>query len=142
EYFDISFFRIYLPQEIIAHFNELRIPDFEILGVEALHKRQTALIPLLEELRINFDPGHEEAINAAIHAFLQQQEFLFTKTKDRKTKTYNLSDIIQTISTEEGMIHIIKKLESPSLYSILEAILQLPRAMLYQFDIVRLRLLS
>lgn len=142
EYFDISFFQVYLPQEIIAHFNELRIPDFDILGVETLHKRQTAYIPVLEELKITFDPVYQEAIRDAIHAFLQQPEFIFTKTKDRGTKTYDLSQIIQTITVDEGAIHIIKKLESPSLYSILEAILLLPRAVLYQFNITRVRLES
>lgn len=142
EYFDISFFIKYLPDEIIAQFNELRIPDFEILGVETLHKRQTASIPILEELRITYDQAYQEAIRKAIHGFLQQAEFIFTKTKDRKTKTYDLSQIIQTITVDENAIHIIKKLESPSLYSILEAILLLPRAVLYQFEIVRVRLES
>ncbi|HNX38048.1 MAG TPA: TIGR03960 family B12-binding radical SAM protein [Candidatus Cloacimonadota bacterium] len=139
EYFDVSYLRTYNPDEILKSFRNLNIPDFEPLRVEVFTKRGMS-IPSQEELVIHYDIALETGITQAVRIFSDSSECLYTKTKDNKVKTYDLKDIIQTIEhTGEGELSLIKKLESPSLYSVLEEVLRLDRKDLYSSEIRRTR---
>lgn len=140
EYFDVSYLRLYNPEEILERFKDLNIPDFVLLRVDKLTKAEMT-IPVFEELSIDFSPGFLAIIQAKIKAFNALDELIFTKVKDGKVKEYDLRDIIQTIElTTDNSLRIIKKLQSPSLFSILKELLGLGLAELYTFKIARKRL--
>jgi radical SAM-linked protein len=137
EYFDVSYFEPYAPQIIADKFAETNIPDFQIIRVEKTGNK--AMLPAAEELKVQINPLFADQVAQAIAQFRSQDEHLYTKKTEKREKTYDLSRIITEISLEGNEIRIIKDLQSPSLYGILESILGLSRKTLYSFEISRLR---
>ncbi|HOH46340.1 MAG TPA: TIGR03960 family B12-binding radical SAM protein [Candidatus Cloacimonadota bacterium] len=140
EYFDLSFFKPYNEDMVEHHFVALSIPGFEVFEVRKLSKRHGSEQPQLEVLNISFPSQYQEQIEQAARDFMRSREFIYTKQKGSTSKIYNLREIVQSMEMGEGSLELVKSLESPSLYSILEAILGLSRDLLYTFEIKRLSL--
>ena len=140
EYFDISFFRPYNEDMVEHHFVALSIPGFEVFEVRKLSKRHGSGQPQVEVLNLNYPPVYQAQIEEAVRNFMQSREFIYTKQKGSTTKIYNIREIIQSMELGDGSLELVKSLESPSLYSILEAVLGLSRDLLYTFEIKRISL--
>ncbi|MEF3694132.1 MAG: TIGR03960 family B12-binding radical SAM protein [Candidatus Cloacimonadota bacterium] len=140
EYFDLSFLKPYNEDMVEHHFAALSIPGFEVFEVRKLSKRHGSDQPQIEVLNLSFTPEYQVQIEEAVRNFMQSREFIYTKQKGSTTKIYNLREIIQSIELGDGSLELVKSLESPSLYSILETVLGLSRELLYTFEIKRISL--
>ena len=65
---------------------------------------------------------------------------IYTKTTERRSKSYDLKEIVLALEQQGNTLIIRKKLESPSLYDVLEAVLGIAKQELYRARIVRQKL--
>jgi radical SAM-linked protein len=140
EYFDISFRSSFSPEEIVAAFGEFGIPDFSVY--EALPAALSSGIPSYEIIQIDVSslPGLD--IDRLILEFFQRSEFIFTKIKKDKVKTYDLRKIIEELSFDGSKLMIRKSLQSPALYDVLEQLLHISRDRLYNLEASRISLFT
>lgn len=135
EYFDISFYEELSPQAILQEFRHSRIPDFELTACEKIDKR--APLPSQEKLLLQLP---EELLSQAaqrLEEFAQAKEFSYLKQTEKRRKLYDLKQIVISLQLDKQTLFIEKKLESPSLYDLLSAILALDKETLYHCRAVR-----
>ncbi len=140
EFFDISFRNSISPKQIIAAFDLFGIPDFHVY--EAIPAALCSDIPSHELIRIDVSSLPDLDIDTLIQEFFQMREFIFTKTKKDKVKTYDLRMIIDELTYDGTFFMIRKSLQSPALYDILEKLLQVDREKLYNLQASRVSLIS
>ena len=135
EYFDISFYEELTPQDILQEFLHSQIPDFKLTACERIDKH--APLPSQEKLLL-FLP--DELLSHAaqrLEEFALVEEFSFLKQTEKRSKRYDLKQIVISLQLQDQQLSIDKKLESPSLYDLLSAILDLDKATLYHCRAVR-----
>lgn len=135
EFFDISFYRAYAPQDILNALSQTKIPDFNLTRCEVISGK--ASLPELELLTVGIAPELREQIQAKLLAFKDMDSFSYTKSTETRTKTYDLKRIIISIELQDNELQLVKKLESPSLYDVLSAILELDKELLYSLSVRR-----
>lgn len=140
EFFDISFHQLYDPRIIMQELGKTRIPDFTITACDLLGVK--AGIPDTETLEIEYPEALTAHIEAALLSFHRSAQLIYTKTVQSRSKTYDLKQIILQAEITGARVVIIKKLESPSLYDILAAILNLDKTVLYTMNICRTAIAS
>ncbi len=135
EFFDISFYRAYDPPEILAALRQTQIPDFHLIRCEVSMGK--AMLPELERLALGIKPELAEHIAAKILSFKAKESFSYTKSTETRTKTYDLKGIVSYLELQDNDLILVKKLESPSLYDLLSAILELGKEVLYTLPVRR-----
>ncbi|MCB5255058.1 MAG: TIGR03960 family B12-binding radical SAM protein [Candidatus Cloacimonadaceae bacterium] len=135
EYFDISFYEKLSPQTILQEFRQTKIPDFEITACEAVSKG----VPRPNREKLLFELPEELLSQAAqrIEDFAKAEEFSYLKQTEKRRKLYDLKQIVIFLQLEGRLLFIEKKLESPSLYDLLSAILDLDKESLYRCRALR-----
>jgi radical SAM family uncharacterized protein/radical SAM-linked protein len=135
EYFDVSFYQSYTPEEILSALGQTRIPDFNLIGCERIAGK--AILPEMELLSVGIKPEFAAQFNARIMAFRAKDNFSYTKSTETRSKTYDLKRIISSIDMQDNELKLVKKLESPSLYDVLGAILEVDKELLYTLPVRR-----
>lgn len=138
EYFDISFYEEFSADAILSEFNKTQIPDFVLTDCVRIGK--DAMIPNEESLEIHLQSDILEGIVEKLEHFAAADSFIYVKETEKRRKSYELKDIIQELSLAGNVLQIRKKLESPSLYDVLEAVLRVNKRELYRARIVRQKL--
>lgn len=136
EFFDISFLVQYSPQEIIAAFQKTQIPDFVLLSCEALLKK--GALPLTERISIDIPAARLEEAKSLVARFFTLETLPYTKSTETRNKTYDLRQLILDMELMDSKLIITKRLESPSLYGMLEAITTWDKKLLYTMPVSRL----
>lgn len=135
EYFDISFYQAYSPAQILAALSHTKIPDFNLSRCESIAGK--ASLPSEESLSVLLEPGLSEQLIPLISDFYAKKEFGYTKSTETRSKTYDLKKIISNLEIVDNELLIVKSLESPSLYDVLSAILNIDKQTLYSLSIRR-----
>jgi len=135
EFFDISFYQPYLPQQILQEFSKTKIPDFNLLKCEVLNGK--ANIPVNELVIVVFKWEDCKEVAEKIAEFKTQDSFIWTKNTATRHKSYDLKNIIQYLELHENELHIQKLLESPALYDVLAALLCWEKKSLYGLSVQR-----
>lgn len=136
EFFDIAFRAPYPPELIIAEFSRTMIPDFHLLGCEALPGKGS--IPVWEQVQIVLPDAWLPPVNQKIADFTARDSWIFTKTTATREKSYDLCYIIRSISLDNNKLLIDKRLESPALYDVLAALFAWDKHSLYALPVYRL----
>jgi radical SAM-linked protein len=135
EYFDLSFYQPYPVELILQEFNKTQIPDFTVTTVELL--RTKIIPPKYEVLGISFPDDLYKHIKDKIIFFNQSKIFTYTKGTPPKVKNYNLKEIIVSLKQNGNELILEKLLESPSVYDLLSALLNMEKTALFQQKIYR-----
>jgi len=135
EYFDISFYTSYSPAEICRELTRTRIPDFNILGCELLAPKTAP--PQKELIHVELGSEPPFAVEEKLQEFRKAARFDFSKTTPNRSKSYDLKAIIEALDWDGKRLEIVKKLESPSLYELLAALLGCEKAWLYSLNVRR-----
>lgn len=135
EYFDISFYTPYPLPVVRDTFKRSLIPDFDVTDCIALDAK--APIPVAEIVQITFNPEHSTGIKTALAEFETQEQKLYTKDTGKRCKTYDLKSIILKTEVVGETLLVSKKLESPALYDVLAALLEIPKADVFAMRVVR-----
>lgn len=135
EYFDISFYEELPPQAILQEFQRNPIPDFVITDCVSIAKR--APRPSQEKLLLELPTDLLPKAAQRLEEFAQTEEFSYLKETEKRRKLYDLKKIVISLKLEEQQLFIEKLLESPSLYDLLSAILDLDKETLYHCRAVR-----
>nr|HPI26478.1 hypothetical protein [Candidatus Cloacimonadota bacterium] len=91
-------------------------------------------------LEVQLPPDLAIGVNDRIAKFSAAQSMLYTKTTEKRSKSYDLKEIILALELQDNRLMIRKKLESPSLYDVLEAVLGIAKQELYRARILRISL--
>ena len=135
EYFDISFYEELKPEDILAEFRHTRIPDFKLYACEPISKK--AMIPTSESLTIELEDEMLGQVQDSLKDFAAKDSFVIEKKTEKRQKSYELKNIIHSISLDGSRLELQKSLASPSLYDVLSALLRLPKEDLYRCRIIR-----
>ncbi|MDD3525285.1 MAG: hypothetical protein PHQ41_11395, partial [Candidatus Cloacimonetes bacterium] len=73
-----------------------------------------------------------------IESFNTAKSLIYTKSTEKRSKTYNLKQIVFSMILQDNLLIIHKSLQSPSLYDVLAEILNIPKEELYHCHIERL----
>lgn len=138
EYFDISFYEEYSAERIMREFQKTQIPDFVL--TECVRIGKDALIPSVESLELALPEDLLNGIPERIAEFNARESRIYTKQTEKRCKSYELKDIILKMKLSGNNLRVEKKLESPSLYDVLEAVLDIPKSALYRATVVRISL--
>jgi radical SAM-linked protein len=138
EYFDISFYEEFSAERIMREFQLTQIPDFVLTDCVRIGK--DALIPSVESLEIELPEDMISGIPERIAEFNARESRIYTKQTEKRCKSYELKDIILKMQLSDNSLRVEKKLESPSLYDVLEAVLGVPKSALYRATVVRISL--
>ena len=138
EYFDISFYEEFSAEQILREFQLTQIPDFVLTDCVRIGK--DALIPSVESLEIELPEDMISGIPERIAEFNARESRIYTKQTEKRCKSYELKDIILKMQLSGNNLRVEKKLESPSLYDVLEAVLDIPKSALYRATVVRISL--
>lgn len=136
EYCDISFWSRPSSQEIAAAFNVRGIPELRYLNSEPLHGK--GRIPSGEVIIVDLAEELVESSQERLEEFFAKETHLFTKTTPKRSKTYDLRQIILSTQWQNKRLLIGKSLASPSLYDVLAELLMLDKTQLYKFSVTRL----
>ena len=136
EYFDLAFYQQYSPEEILREFQQTPILDFTVTAVQPLNKDEKQ--PTSEVISVFLADDLLSQVRTKIDFFAQSKTFSYTKSRPAKDKTYDLKKIILAMNLKGNELHIEKLLESPSLFDILAAILEMDKTILYQQHIYRI----
>lgn len=136
EFFDISFYRPFSGEEILREFGRTRIPDFLLVSCHELKGK--APIPESEELRVSLPESLARQVPQRIESFNTAKSLIYTKSTEKRSKTYNLKQIVFSMILQDNLLIIHKSLQSPSLYDVLAEILNIPKKELYHCHIERL----
>lgn len=113
-----------------------QIPGFRVFAIEALSRKPVQAKE--ESLIITMNEEAKARVISALTDFDQKDSLVFVKETPKRSKSYDLKDIvISWEATEEG-IKIRKSLQSPALYDVLEALTDFTREELYRFGIQRI----
>lgn len=137
EYFDISFYRPFSPDEILREFCRCSIPDFVLTACEEIPGK--AALPESEYLSIELNEALLIEKNPLLRAFAQAGSMLFTKCSEKRSKTYDLKQIILALELNGDSLMIHKSLQSPSLYDVLAEILKMDKRDLFRYRVIRRR---
>ena len=138
EYFDISFYEEFSAEQILREFQLTQIPDFVLTDCVRIGK--DALIPSVESLELALPEDLLNGIPERIAEFNARESRIYTKQTEKRCKSYELKDIILKMQLSGNNLRVEKKLESPSLYDVLEAVLDIPKSALYRATVVRISL--
>lgn len=136
EYCDISFWSRPSKEEIAAAFNVRGIPELRFLDSELIHGK--GRVPSGEVVIIDIPQELVATIQERLEEFLASESHLFTKTTPKRSKTYDLREIIVSTQWQNNRLLIGKSLASPSLYDVLAELLTLDKNQLYGFSVTRL----
>ncbi len=136
EYFDISFYRSYGLEEMERAMAQTQIPGFRVFRIDFLPQKAEQAKD--ESLIIKMG---EEAKSRAIEAlkrFDQKENLVFVKETEKRSKSYDLKEIVLSWKMlDEGLL-LKKSLQSPALYDVLEALIGFSREELYRYTIQRI----
>ena len=135
EYFDISFYCPFSPEDILREFCRSRIPEFIVTGCEVINGK--AALPSTEYVRIELDETLLKELNPQLQSFAKASSMIFTKSSETHSKTYDLKKILHSLELCPEGLRIHKSLQSPSLYDLLSAVLGLDKAQLFRYRVVR-----
>lgn len=135
EYFDISFYEELQPEAILQEFRQSRIPDFKITDCVRIDKRPP--LPSNEKLLLELPTDLVAHAAQRLEEFAVTEEFSYLKQTEKRSKRYDLKQIVISLQLQDQQLFIEKKLESPSLYDLLSAILDLDKETLYHCKAVR-----
>lgn len=135
EFFDISFYSQYSEEEILAELGRISTPKFSIISCQRLLKK--AAMPLSESLIIRFPAQYQSLISESFSAFENSESCVFTKTTDKKSKSYELKEIVLDWQLRPQEIELKKSLQSPSLYDVFAHLFSLSKEELFRFLITR-----
>jgi radical SAM-linked protein len=135
EYFDISFYEEFSAERILAEFQKTMIPDFILTDCVRIGK--DALIPSEESLEVHLPDLMSSEVSERIQQFAVTPSMIYTKTTEKRSKSYDLKEIIIALELQDKLLMIRKKLESPSLYDVLEAVLGIAKQELYRARVTR-----
>ncbi|MBP7334127.1 MAG: TIGR03960 family B12-binding radical SAM protein, partial [Candidatus Cloacimonas sp.] len=135
EYFDLSFYQPYPVELILQEFNKTKIPDFTVTNVE--HLKTKTIPPKFEVLGISFPEDLNKDIKDKIIFFNHSKIFTYTKGIPPKVKNYNLKEIIVSLKQNGNELILEKLLESPSVFDLLSALLNMEKTALFQQKIYR-----
>lgn len=135
EFFDISFYTQVEPDDIMREFSRTQIPDFALTACDAIHGK--AALPVSEYLSIRIPDRFLESIPERIQCFANAGSMIFTKSTEKRSKTYDLKQIVISMRLQDNQLNMHKTLQSPSLYDILPVVLQIPKTELFHCRIVR-----
>jgi radical SAM family uncharacterized protein/radical SAM-linked protein len=135
EYVDLSFYQAYTANEIMAGFSGGMIPEFQILGCEPLTAK--APIPWGERVGILIPERHRQLIVNSLAEFSALSSRMFTKSTEKRSKTYDLKQIVGKWHWNEDQLQIEKSLASPSLYDVLTVLLGMGAEDLYALRVSR-----
>ncbi|NLW19482.1 MAG: TIGR03960 family B12-binding radical SAM protein [Candidatus Cloacimonetes bacterium] len=136
EYCDISFWSRPSPQEIAAAFNVRGIPELRYLNSEPLHGK--GKVPSGEVIIVDLSEHLVEPSRRRLEEFFEKETHLFTKSTPKRSKSYDLRQIILSSQWQNNRLLIGKSLASPSLYDVLAELLMLDKTQLYAFSVTRL----
>jgi radical SAM family uncharacterized protein/radical SAM-linked protein len=135
EFFDLSFRAPYPPAIIMQEFNKAQIPDFKLLECGLISGKPS--IPSLETVRVIIPTDLIEVAQQKLAEFKEQKSFSFVKSTPTRSKSYDLSKIIQQIDLNDNHLVMQKLLESPAMYDILSALLSIDKKRLYRMPVMR-----
>lgn len=135
EYFDVSFFTPYPLSVVQDTFKRSLIPDFDVVNCVALEAK--AAPPNAELVRVEITTRRSEQVIAALDEFEKVSQKLFTKDTGKRSKTYDLKEIILKTEVIGNTLCLTKKLESPALYDVLAALLEIPKTDVFAMRVVR-----
>jgi radical SAM family uncharacterized protein/radical SAM-linked protein len=135
EFFDISFYTAISEESILSEFSRTCIPDFALTSCDAIHGK--AALSTTEYLSINLPRHYLAEIPDKIQAFAQAGSLIYTKSTEKRSKTYDLKQIVLSMRLIDDQLQLHKSLQSPSLYDVLPQILQIPKHELFHCRIVR-----
>ncbi|HOA30271.1 MAG TPA: TIGR03936 family radical SAM-associated protein, partial [Candidatus Cloacimonadota bacterium] len=92
EYFDISFYEEYGAERILAEFQKTQIPDFVLTHCVRIGK--DALIPSEESLEVHLPDLMSSEVSERIQQFAVTPSMIYTKTTEKRSKSYDLKEII------------------------------------------------
>jgi radical SAM family uncharacterized protein/radical SAM-linked protein len=135
EYLDVSYQTRHESAEIVDTLNRSAVPGFRVLEAEPLSGKPAQ--PAGEWISLDVPDEYRTRLDASLEAFSGEEQHIFTKTTETRTKSYDLKEIILSIRWEEGRLLIHKSLASPALYDVLAEFLGLPKPTLYSFKVCR-----
>jgi len=135
-FFDVSYYRSYSSEEILAAFSQKSIPGFQVHRVEKLSGQ--APVPVGERIGIKIPAGEQAYLKQRLEQFRTAETWPFTKTTPSRSKDYDLKRIVQALQLEPELLILDKSLASPSLYDVLGELLNWDKARLYKLDFERL----
>lgn len=137
EYFDISFYKAYEIGKIEQAMKRASIPGFKVFSCELLSKKPRQATE--ESFIIKMGSEAKKRAIAGLISFDQRHSLVFVKETPKRSKSYDLKDIIISHSETEDGILLHKSLQSPALYDVLEVLLGFSRTELYRFVIQRIK---
>ncbi|MDD4223422.1 MAG: TIGR03960 family B12-binding radical SAM protein [Candidatus Cloacimonetes bacterium] len=135
EYCDLSFYQRYEHSQIAAAFSQRTIPNFRLLGSEALFSKGKA--PTGEIVGITIPEEMQTPVQSRLADFWASAEHVFTKSTPKRSKSYDLRQIILSTNWDEHQLLIGKSLASPALYDVLAELLDLAKTELYALPVTR-----
>lgn len=135
EYFDLSFYAQH-PEELITQsFAINKIPGFRINRVQLLEAKPS---PTVQEIYHYHLPIELQAqASTLIDIFALADSWQMEKSTAKRSKSYELKDIIQELSLKDKVLQIQKKLEGPSIWDILAELLKCEKEELFGGGLIR-----
>jgi len=138
EYLDFYTAQNYATEELETAFKPLFTGGLELKSIMALTEPEKEKPPVTDVLRIIVPTHLEKEIKLRIKSFENQETFTFVKLKKDAEKTYDLKQVIISISLQEDTLHISKLLQSPNVYDMLSVLFEISKDELYEWQIYRM----
>ncbi|MFO7659686.1 MAG: hypothetical protein R6V77_02130, partial [Candidatus Cloacimonadaceae bacterium] len=111
----------------------------ELKSILPLSSAEKDSQPSTDSLLIKVPADLISKVEQKVRQFELQDTMPFVKVKKDTAKSYDLKQVIISISLQEDALHIVKLLQSPNVYDLLSALFEVGKDDLYEWQISRMR---
>ncbi len=137
EYFDFHTCQSYSPEEVESAFKPLFTGGLELLSILPLPSEDKDRQPNMDYLLIKVPIELLKTVGQKIRQFEQQDSITFVKQKKDSDKSYDLKQVIVSISLQGDELRLTKLLQSPNVYDLLSYLFEVEKDDLYEWEIAR-----
>ncbi len=140
EYFDFELHAYVSTEKIIREFSRIRIKGFKPTECQNIPNK----VPLAraEVITLPIPPELTLKISDRIALFDALPSLAYIKHRNKGDKTYDLKQVVHSIDLQEHRITLIKSLQSPPLFELLQVILDIPKELIYRLRLTRTAILD